>query len=389
MPVWAKLQGQRTRLVTALKILPMRAFLAGHALIQARASTICDRILERGSFMEENPAMLPTSPVYDVVQRHPGNETLLDSALSQIDHQLIQSNMEPHFRDSYHIYAESRQHQTCPSSVQLAVLVSGHMRTMLEADMVSKYAALLREWNATCGYVEVFAYLDLDTEWKSVNEQRIKALGVQAAFKTWGVPFTFRDHHSTAQRSLLPDFEAAGCDPITGGHGTQVLQFAKVQAVTEMMKAAEDQRGCTFDVVVRMRPDMCIESLLRFFEFALRRTNRRSLVSFLVYDAVAVLPRWMADAYASAWRSFGPNCNIDSAWRRPEERESICNAQRCGVGGPIEYKCLGGGDLMAHLLLLGVGAVDLHWFWGGSSEGIARVDDEPKIRRLAGCEPFA
>merc|ERR1712183_1097487 len=132
-----------------------------------------------------------------------------------------------------------------------------------------------------------------------------------------------------------------------------------------------------------------------FLDFAMKRTTRASLVPFLVYDVMAVLPRWAADAYANAWRGFAVNCDCDvqHAWLDEpmaclahDGMDDVCQ-QHGHVGDLSPHSCgtgCQGGDLLNFLTSIGVGGVDLHRYWARTD-----VTQEPQLRRAAGCTFFA
>ena len=89
------------------------------------------------------------------------------------------------------------------------------------------------------------------------------------------------------------------------------LQFVRVAAAVALLEAAERREGAGFDVVLRLRPDLCVKRALPLLRFALERTRCDSLVALHALDALLVFPRWAADAYANYWRS-APNCTRPS-----------------------------------------------------------------------------
>ena len=83
------------------------------------------------------------------------------------------------------------------------------------------------------------------------------------------------------------------------------------------------QRDFQFDVVLRLRPDMCPLQLTPFIHFALGRTHCASPLALGALDAIAILPRYMADVYASYWRS-GPHCKQE-VWAAPCDKDELFN----------------------------------------------------------------
>ena len=100
-------------------------------------------------------------------------------------------------------------------------------------------------------------------------------------------------------------------------------QFVYVYTAMAMLRRRELQRGFQFDVVLRLRPDMCPLQLTPFIHFALGRTHCASPLALGALDAIAILPRYMADVYASYWRS-GPHCKQE-VWAAPCDKDELFN----------------------------------------------------------------
>jgi hypothetical protein len=100
--------------------------------------------------------------------------------------------------------------------------------------------------------------------------------------------------------------------PNTAGR-PQLFQFRKVHAALQMMAAHERRNGMRFEIALRLRPDLCLASAATFFSYAIERA-RLYPVAFFSADGVAVLPRWMADAYGNFWRSHGADCTLPASW---------------------------------------------------------------------------
>ena len=145
---------------------------------------------------------------------------------------------------------------------RLAVLVSGHTRTMGTMDVVATYQQMfLMAAQEFAGGVHVFAYLD------GGRTPTTAALKMFAAVPTtvlwhdestlWGLLNGLQngstcDRRVCARTSTLPSLIQQRLNhPYTD-------QYAKVAATTEMMRRAEQLTGMKFDVVLRVRPDLCL-----------------------------------------------------------------------------------------------------------------------------------
>lgn len=281
---------------------------------------------------------------------------------------------------------------------KIAILVTGHPRTMLEPSMAVEYREVLGDLGQRHASVEVFAFVDVssqpwlqeslrqyhgDDEHKAAMRdwEPLALDDVRGALLLWGVPFTLAEHHEGSSagvdaQGLHPDLEAAGC-PRLGEVGKKIgVQYAKVHAAAEMMKRAEVARGEPFDVVVRLRPDMCVRSLIDFFSFALAHTTRTSMTPFLLTDHTAVFPRWATELYAGAWRVYGSrsgdiSCDIDLAWE-VDSGEGTCSANQGPAG---DAKCIDGQ----------MGAIGLMTNMGVKPVSCSCIFGWGQGRRLTGC----
>jgi hypothetical protein len=86
------------------------------------------------------------------------------------------------------------------------------------------------------------------------------------------------------------------CIPSTKSLISEIVQVA---LATEMMRRAEHRFGEYFDVVLRMRPDMCLQGAMRTLSTGLANMWRCSPLSLAWIDAMAIYPRWAADAVAT------------------------------------------------------------------------------------------
>ena len=139
------------------------------------------------------------------------------------------------------------------------------------------------------------------------------------------------------------------------GIAFRVLQFAKVEAATNMMRNAEARRGAMFALVVRLRSDLCLKPARHYLRFALSTLSqeRPPPVTFAIADGAAVYGRWAADAYASFWRtvlicSFQTRCTHGHNASLPHTRAAFTWFQEfmgCTIrhDSPPRERCVDGG----------------------------------------------
>eukprot|EP00966_Prymnesium_polylepis_P052451 1214661-Prymnesium_polylepis.1 len=72
-------------------------------------------------------------------------------------------------------------------------------------------------------------------------------------------------------------------------------------AATNMMERFEEAQGWQFEVIVRMRPDVCAMDASHFVNVALARTSCASLLTVQQSDVLQVAPRWLARAPSGGW----------------------------------------------------------------------------------------
>ena len=104
-------------------------------------------------------------------------------------------------------------------------------------------------------------------------------------------------------------------------------------------------------------------------------------VAFFSSDGVAVLPRWMADAYAEFWRYHGAGCVLPAAWHRDGAASNeAATAEVMTVAGARGAASACDGVLRSrrdgpsngaptHFFFIAAGllGIDLHHFWRHAS----------------------
>lgn len=296
-----------------------------------------------------------------------GDESRIDSLLrSEAMDARLDRFIEPH------LAARRRNASaTTRSRLRLAVLLPGAVRTMLDATHLAEFAAAFLELQQEATYLRTFAYLSLTWETGCLSDScgRVDerhaartSADVRAAFARWGVGLDLELHQATGgtllpppissvcvrQREMMTHYEAKMRSAVRagfkmGGPATgmpQVHQFRKVYAAMRMLVRHEERIGTvrsqhhsiaepalplptacfrgarrsipapaqSFDVILRLRPDLCMGSTRTFLAFAMRRTTATSAVPFFSADGLAVIPRWAADAYAEFWRAHAYGC---------------------------------------------------------------------------------
>ena len=275
------------------------------------------------------------------------SEAALSALLGSLDRERLLANLQPEL-------AEQRARRLaadkgCPTRrPRVAIVLVGALRTMLT--MADEFAAVFAELRQLSSALQLFAVLSWRDEQRPPDGWSRNAFGqiarkpareggnrsaappsraaVEATIAKWGMPFELseldarsQEAHSTRLAHAcpgLPIVPPGECErfPFPGvPHGcTRVqvqLQFVRVAAATALLEAAERREGHAFDVVIRLRPDLCLKGALPLLRFAVERTRCDSLVALHALDALLVYPRWAADAYANYWRS-GPNCTRPS-----------------------------------------------------------------------------
>ena len=143
------------------------------------------------------------------------------------------------------------------------------------------------------------------------------ATAIEAVVAGFGVPYEF------AEPGDLPDVKGFGeLDPawLTSAW---VGQRLKTLAAVEMMRRHELLHE-NFDVVIRLRPDLCISGRhFAFFEHAFKLDlHCRSAVVYRQKDAVLIAPRWAMDVVADEWKDHLHNFQID---KKPTNATCLLN----------------------------------------------------------------
>ncbi|KAL3911418.1 MAG: hypothetical protein SGPRY_008702 [Prymnesium sp.] len=360
----------------------------------------CSRALCRSAAMESPtsacPGPLPHLPsVRALLQAGRGEERALDEALRNATRG-PREQLEPHFEQ---IRQAVNAQCTSPalSSQRVAVLISGAARTMLEPGAVRELGELMLALRRATDITHVFAFLNTQTDertncrtcWANTSEV------LRGLFFKWETLIEIEEY--TPEHSLLQP-SAADCSSSFRALPPQLQQFRKIAAASTMMMRSESRNGWLYTIVLRIRPDLCLASSSEFIWYGLRRAGCQSTdISYVAYDALAVLPRVAAEAYAAVWR-LHPGCQYpDKAWLRddPEWNQHLkptCiaqNADQFFTGGYIPY-----GFMYA---AAGLQSLDLKLFWSRK-----QPPSEPMLRRSfgwfktpsrrpmrAGCYPFA
>ena len=288
---------------------------------------------------------------------------------------------------------------------RVAVLLSGGARTMATSQAKEDFRAFFQWLGAQCTTLHLFAYIELRPQWAThlrtlrsdaVYGQAASEAAVRGALDAYGVPYEafFHDEDAEWAEVQTNTTAAAGQAQTTAtGHAhkahpwaelvsdflrerrgattrAQVIsatkrrihalgplqQWLKVAAAARMMARYEQQRGFLFDVVLRMRPDVCALEARPFVSYALQQTNLScaSLVAYLQRDVVAMLPRPLAVRFlAYKWTRYMRNSVRVSLTDAPGGGESeVVAADACGAEG-LEL------DLNHHRSNLGVAQVRL------------------------------
>ena len=271
------------------------------------------------------------------------------ATLNAMDAERLQTSWQPMIRKAQR--AASGQSCAIPSSKQrVAVLLVGAVRTMLEVS--AEYATFFSSLRPLCASVSLFALLNIHSDstggWQAGASAPANAsrAAIEAAIASWdldwsklalyGEPGASREPKGTPNigdecpmfLSELPPGVTCKRYPWPGrphncGRAFVQKQFVYVYTAMAMLRRRELQRGFQFDVVLRLRPDMCPLQLTPFIHFALGRTHCASPLALGALDAIAILPRYMADVYASYWRS-GPHCKQE-VWAAPCDKDELFN----------------------------------------------------------------
>jgi hypothetical protein len=178
-------------------------------------------------------------------------------------------------------------------------------------DVVATYQQMfLMAAQEFAGGVHVFAYLD------GGRTPATAALKMFAA-----VPTTVLWHDESTLWGLLDGLQnGSSCDrrvcarmstlPSRAHHPVWIQQplnqrhtdqYAKVAATTEMMRRAEQLAGMKFDVVLRVRPDLCLGAAMRTFGTVFAHMHHCSPMLLVWNDGLAIYPRWAGEPFATIW----------------------------------------------------------------------------------------
>jgi hypothetical protein len=317
-----------------------------------------------------------------------GDEAALDERLAAINGARWRRELEPYFAARFR--NASRRCPLEPIGQHVAVLLVGALRTWVEPAAQAEFAELFSQLRRRYASLSVFAVVNTrqNERYHSVDAEaprgharerggaRMSGRELEARLRDLGASSSVVVEHNFEHRAYPDAWRACELTPrraLNDGLSPQAWQFVKVDAAARLMRWAEEASGVAFSVVIRLRPDVCVRSASRFLSFALPRTHCSSRFPWVVHDAIAVLPRWATEAYASYWRSSA-RCD-DAAW--------AAEARGSGGGVPVTtHTCkMGQGGLQTFMLLAaGVPSVEMNRFWPGG---------EPLLRRQAGCTPFA
>ena len=218
---------------------------------------------------------------------------------------------------------------------RLAVLVSGHTRTMGTMDVVATYQQMfLMAAQEFAGGVHVFAYLD------GGRTPTTAALKMFAAVPTtvlwhdestlWGLLNGLQngstcDRRVCARTSTLPSLIQQRLNhPYTD-------QYAKVAATTEMMRRAERLTGMKFDVVLRVRPDLCLGAAMKTFGTVFAHMHHCSPMLLVWNDGLAIYPRWAGEPFTTIWLRGAGLC--DFANDNSHDKHSAPRSPLWSLGG--------------------------------------------------------
>ena len=211
--------------------------------------------------------------------------TLVDALGRQMDAATLEQ-LSPCPRASYEELCSS---SSGPPARGLAVLVSGHPRTMVEPDVIHEYMRLMQLAQAARP-VHVFANLDYRQGTDKMRSRPVEVGRLRAALQQWQVPFTLQDAGLPANASSALRCGRSVCWPEAAAR-VGSTQRTKVAGAIEMMRAAERQRGSLFELAMRVRPDLCIRPAFRSLSTVLSHMTHCSPLIATWHDSLAVVPR--------------------------------------------------------------------------------------------------
>lgn len=237
-----------------------------------------------------------------------GNMTSLVAALGRPMDASALGQLTPCARDSYNELCTTASLKARPGG--LAVLVSGHPRTMVEPDVVAAYTQLMQMARETQGEVHVFASLAHGPGKDKLHSSAVDIGLLRRVLQQWRVNFTLQ---AAADEKVRPMSHRRSVDNASVSCGQRVCwpdvlgakasnQRTKIALTINMMRAAERARGAPFEMVLRLRPDLCIRPSFRTLAEVLVHTSRCSPLIATWHDSVAIVPRWAVESFGSVWR---------------------------------------------------------------------------------------
>jgi len=265
------------------------------------------------------------------------SERELESRLTNLDEEQLLRQLQPPLarqRDTLVAAAASLDRSRRPRT---AILLVGAVRTMVS--MRDDFASAIAEVGQLSSTLKVFAVLNRHDEQNASSLPRSYA-EVDAAIARWNVPYELAEYAANGAEAPIMRLSRA-CSGVTvssiascrkygpskGCARVQaMLQYVHVEAATEMMVADESRAGgIPYDVVVRLRPDLCVRQAMPMLRFALERTRCDSLTPLHALEALMIYPRWAAHVYADYWRA-APSC------ARPDWALGCTDERRSHVG---------------------------------------------------------
>ena len=130
---------------------------------------------------------------------------------------------------------------------------------------------------------------------------------VDAALATLGAPYTVR---YTSADELLSAVKPTGCSHTGTAISDVLVQWRGIALAYEMLLTHEQRHASSFRWVVRLRPDVCY-AVPPAEALGLQRMDLLGDTSGCLHDDVyAVLPRWVASAYAATTETL-TDCALD------------------------------------------------------------------------------
>ena len=264
------------------------------------------------------------------------SERTVRAGLNVLGRRNLRANLSPHFRSLYDAHVAN----ISGVNSGMAMLLSGGVRTWVHTEAVRDWQKSLAHLRKIGIGLHAFAYIDLRDGLRShvrraskvkawlseVTRSQVEAVLSRMTFLSWELEVHTEGHPLLPNmRAACPDLAADETSWNSYLRGQSNLQFAKVEAATNMMQRAERRRGAQFAVVLRIRPDICFWPSVPLIHFAATylgewhaggRPARPLPLAFSVADGLAVYGRWAAGAFASIWRGDG-DCLMPERWAHP------------------------------------------------------------------------